>query len=74
MKQTAVEYLWKALIENGFAEIEDVEGFYYQAKEMEKQQILEAYDKGRGDGYDEAQGYGAFYEDNIDYYNNAFIK
>ena len=38
VKQTAVEWLWKSLIDSGFKEIEDVEGFYYKAKEMENEQ------------------------------------
>ena len=39
---TAVEWLWKALLDSGFEDIEDVEGFYYQALKMEKQQIIES--------------------------------
>jgi hypothetical protein len=35
VKQTAVEWLWKSLIDSGFKDIENVEGFYYKAKEMD---------------------------------------
>jgi hypothetical protein len=44
MKQTAVEWLVEQLNKKGFAPVvtdEEIE----QAKEMEKQQIIEAYDK-----------------------------
>jgi hypothetical protein len=42
MKKTAVEWLWKSLLDSGFQDIKNAEGFYYQAKEMEKRQIIEA--------------------------------
>lgn len=40
-KLTAVEYLWRVLLENGFEDLEDVSGFYFQAKEIEKEQIID---------------------------------
>jgi hypothetical protein len=52
MKQTAVEWLIDELTDNGidlYLAYEIIE----QAKEMEKQQITDAYDK----GYDDAANY-----------------
>jgi hypothetical protein len=50
-KQTAVEWLWKSLIDSGFKDIEDVEGFYYKAKEIEKEQRIKGYQLGYDAGY-----------------------
>ena len=47
MKQTAVDYLWHDLIANPGNYIKA----YKQAKEMEKQQIVDAYIQGRDDCY-----------------------
>jgi hypothetical protein len=74
MKQTAVEYLFYNLLDNPMS-IEDViynENIIEQAKEMEKQQIIDAFKEG---------------EDNVDndgliidksaaeqYYNETFKK
>lgn len=48
---TAVEWLWKALLDSGFEDIEDVEGFYYQALEMEKQQHEITWEKSGNGNY-----------------------
>ena len=66
-KMTAVEWLWKVLLDNGFQELENVEGFYYQAKEMEKQQLNDAYNAERPNL--------TCYEENTaftEYYNETF--
>ena len=49
MKQTAVEYLVEQLLPKALSQ----EQYYHieQAKEMEKQQIIEAYDQGSEAGY-----------------------
>jgi hypothetical protein len=39
-QQTAMEWLYQRILAN------DIESVYQQAKEMEKQQIMEAYDYG----------------------------
>ncbi len=61
-KMTAVEWLWKALLDSGFKELENVEGFYYQAKEMEKEINRKMYEhamfalvdgNGHGETFDE---------------------
>ena len=54
MKQPAVEWLWKALLDSGFKDIEDVEGFYYKAKEMEAKQRQADTNHGYAQGYDDA--------------------
>lgn len=43
MKQTAVEWFFNALIENQDKTHKQIESIFQQAKEMEKQQIIEAY-------------------------------
>jgi hypothetical protein len=43
MTQTSVDYLWKSLLECGFKEIENVEGFYYKAKEINKEEIKKSW-------------------------------
>jgi hypothetical protein len=44
MKQTAVEWFFKALIENQDKTYKQIELILDQAKAMEKQQIIEAYE------------------------------
>jgi hypothetical protein len=48
MKQTAVEWLYKNLLENPISnqDIEYNEAVFHNAKEMEKQQMIEMHDKG----------------------------
>jgi hypothetical protein len=61
MKQTAVEWLVSQLNKQGFAQVvtdEEIE----QAKEMEKQQIIDAFTN--GDNYNFANG--------EQYYNETF--
>lgn len=67
--KTAVEWLWKVLLDNGFQELENVEGFYYHAKEMEKQQIIEAH----GDEQSHLQDDGSWRTVTAEqYYNETF--
>jgi hypothetical protein len=63
---TAVEWLWKALLDSGFEDIEDVEGFYYQAIEMEKQQIKYAFNEGW------VHGNNCIDKPSKEYYNKTF--
>ena len=63
---TTVEWLWKALLDSGFKDIEDVEGFYYQAIEMEKQQHELTWEK---------SGNGSYQNINFEkYYSETFKK
>jgi hypothetical protein len=65
MKQTAVEYLFEQLWETPKDKL-TWHSILEQAKEMEKEQIMEAHNQGYADGY----------RDNgnspIDYYNETF--
>lgn len=63
MGQTAVEWL-QELIECG-ADLEQIKKFLPKAKEMEKQQIGEAYE----DGYSDSDN---TFELNKEYYNEKF--
>jgi len=50
-QQTAVEWLWRWQMDNEFASFEQGISAYRQAKAMEKEQIINAYNA----GYDDAQ-------------------
>jgi hypothetical protein len=52
MKQTAVEWLYEELILEG---INVPKVFYDKAKEMEKEQMINAFDEGKSDGYKTAR-------------------
>jgi hypothetical protein len=60
MKQTAVEWLYSKWSEQATLYLEDLD----QAKAMEKEQIIEAYDR----GYDEYD----IYRNGQNYYNETF--
>ena len=47
MKQTAVEWLQKKLIESGISFLSEEIEYINQAKDMEKEQIKEAYNHGQ---------------------------
>ena len=47
MKQTAVEWLLEELNDNGFSHLDLATDIIKQAKEMEKQQIKQAYNDGK---------------------------
>ena len=70
MKQTAVEFIVKQIKKDlnlrlrGF----DIDGIGKQAKEMEKEQIIEAYDKGYEEGYRDNGKFGFVY------YNETYKK
>jgi hypothetical protein len=72
--KTAVEWLaeqvntakWK------FADITDREAIIEQAKEMEKQQIIDSVEIGFYDGVDSSRGFTASNKSPQDYYNKTF--
>ena len=72
MKQTAVEWLFKWMIDNKDSIIEERLQAFEQAKEMEKEQIEDAYEQ----GYTEDIPYpvsGGYYKMNAEqYYNETF--
>ena len=47
-KQTAVEWLWRWFNDNQEATIEEGNNAFQQAKEMEKQQIIDAWNSAYG--------------------------
>jgi len=55
MKQTAVEWFLNALIENQDKTHKQIESIFQQAKEMEKEQIEDAYAYGYADGFDDVK-------------------
>jgi hypothetical protein len=67
MKQTAVEWLYDQLEFDDSISMETIHNVFEQAKEMEKQQIIEAF-----------IGYDSDTEDNLEvaeqYYNETFKK
>ncbi len=63
-KQTAVEWLWRWMNDNQEATIEQGNKAFEQAKEMEKQQIKEAYDDGINVGYNSPINGEQYYEEN----------
>ena len=68
---TAVEWLIDELTDNGIEYLDLAYEIFEQAKEMEKQQIIEAYRDGRTD----QQTKDGFYNRNSEtYYNETFKK
>jgi hypothetical protein len=70
MKQTAVEWLEEKFNNNNVQFINWSEDYFNDAKEMEKQQIIDAYDE----GYGTRDAFGDVTENNTgeQYYNETF--
>jgi HEPN domain-containing protein len=62
MKKTAVEWLYSFMLKPLSQWPDDM---WDQAKEMEKKQIMDAYDEGWSDGFDDK-------DLNSEYYNETF--
>jgi hypothetical protein len=69
MKQTAVEYLYK-IIHARIHIDKDLSEYLKQAKEMEKQQIIDAFEKGYENGACVNDGESIYHGGN--YYNKTF--
>ena len=76
MKQTAVEWLTEQIttVKWKMSDVTDRNAIIEQAKEMEKEQIMDAYEKGDANGWNDAK-----YNDSItkyrrteQYYNETF--
>ena len=67
-KQTAVEWLQMQLNENGKLSAVD----FYQAKEMEKEQIKDACQQGFYDGLDMAKTKKSKFKSSEQYYNETY--
>jgi len=73
MKQTAVEWLLQRFESGDMYNVEDAQFIKHQAKEMEKQQIIESYRDGRSDQQSERQS--RFYNRMAEqYYNETYNK
>ena len=77
MKQTAVEWLAKELESYGDPQIctitwEDLDSLVNQAKELEKQQIIDACQQGFYDGVDLAKIKKSEFKSAQEYYNETF--
>jgi hypothetical protein len=77
MKQTAVEWFSKLLIDeltdNGIEYLDLVYEIIEQAKEMEKQQIINAVEWGNRKGYDEHR-LTCILDEDEQYYNETYKK
>jgi predicted GNAT family acetyltransferase len=71
MKQTAVEWLVSHLNKQGFAQVVTDEEIK-QAKEMEKQQIIESYNEGQQNPYEYSEDNDVNWYDGKKYYNETF--
>jgi hypothetical protein len=70
-KQTAVEWLLQRFEDGDMYNVEDAQFIKHQAKEMEKQQIIESYRDGRSDQQSERQS--RFYNRMAEqYYNETY--
>ena len=67
MKQTVVEWLEEKFTNSNADFINSAEEYFEQAKEMEKQQIIDAYDDGN-------YAYGMGIKEPEQYYNETFKK
>ena len=76
MKQTAVEFLISKL-QWTYSQIDSFSQYVSEAKEMEKEQILDAYSAGSEDEYEYHANSQNIKRDDIDcdkYYNETFNK
>ena len=73
---TAVEWLEMEIValEAKFAIIGNIYQLCEQAKEIEKEQIIEAYDKGQENPFEYSEDNEVNYYDGNNYYNETFKK
>ena len=69
-KQTAVQWLVERLAENGILHSSDIN----QAKQMEREQIEEAYDEAKVEGMCLAGNPEYKHLQGIEYYNETYLK
>jgi len=83
MKQeTAIEWMFDKLLEEGpSGELRwhlkyDIFKIFEQAKEMEKKQIIDAFDDGKSDGYKTAREWDemVIFSNAEQYYNETYVK
>ena len=75
MKQTAVDWLYEILHKQNYI-YEDMSEYLKQAKEMEKQQIIEAYNEAENncEYFIEEHKWNRYYETSEGYYKHTFKK
>lgn len=67
-KQTSVNWLWKCIMDNPFGSFQDGVNAYNQAKELHKQEIMDAYAEGAENEFTIGG------VSRSDYYNNTYGK
>ena len=73
MKQTAVEWFFKALIENQDKTYKQIELILEQAKAMEKEQIIDSFNEGFTEGCRYTTGFEqTLWQDEDDYYDKTY--
>lgn len=73
MKQTAVEWLMEQLTKNYPLTKESAESIIDQAKEMEKEQIIDDFNEGFTEGCRYTTGFEqTLWQDEDDYYNKTY--
>lgn len=70
-KQTAVQYLIQYMMNNQYFVGNDLADVFDQAKAMEKEQIIEAWDGGNY-GYFYSKGSGKDFNDGLEYYKEVY--
>lgn len=70
-KQTAIDWLISELKDNGFDHIDLAEDIIKEALEMQKEQILDAFQEGKWNGYENAKG-AVDFKDPLIYYNETY--
>ena len=70
-KQTAIDWLISELKDNGFDHIDLAEEIIKEAKEMHNEQIQDAFQEGKWNGYETAKGEDDD-KDPLIYYNETF--
>jgi len=73
-QQTAVEWLWRWIMDNPFGSFDDGVKAYNQAKAMEKHQIMSAYDLGNQNQHDKICISNYVNIDEEQYYNETYNK
>ena len=73
MKQTAVDWFFKALIENQDKTYKQIELILEQAKAMEKEQIIDSFNEGFTEGCRYTTGFEqTLWQDEDDYYDKTY--
>lgn len=70
-KQTAIDWLISELKDNGLDHIDYAEEIIKEAKEIHKEQIQDAFQEGKWNGYENAKGASDF-KDPLIYYKETF--